>query len=629
MRFLLALGASLLGCGSSSKLHDDYRPPDFSDTTPVDAGVQPQGGDLATAPTMPGLGSTVTPNGVEFRVWAPDAQKVFVAGDWNSWSDSADELTGDGAGTFGGLVASAMPGQAYQYAIVGATATTHKPDPRAIQVDGSNHSVIVDKDGFSWTSTFTPPSAEEAVIYELHVGTFNVGAAVPSKFVDVEAKLDYLQSLGINMIELLPPAQFASKTSWGYNPSLPFAIAAPYGSADEFKHLVDAAHAHDIGVIIDVVHNHYSSRTPLWCYDGDCTGGGGVYFYGDARQKTPWGPRPDFSRDEVRNFVLDNALLWLGEFRCDGMRWDSVSNIRQANGADNPDGQSLLKTLNDTIDAQYPGSLQIAEDLQTIDSITKPTANGGYGFDSQWDAAFFHPVDDTLTTANDTDRKMSVIRDAITHAYNSVPTQRVVYTESHDEDANGRTRMPQMISPTDPTNWNARKRSTLGAAIVMTSPGIPMIFMGQEFLESGSFSDTNPLDWSKATTFAPILQLYTDLIHLRRNSNGTSAGLTGSHVDVFHVNEGAHVLAYRRWNSGGDDVIVLANFSSKTFTKYDLGLPSAGTWHIRLSSDDTKYSSDFTGMGTADVSAVATALDGLPYTGSFVLAGYSVIIASK
>jgi 1,4-alpha-glucan branching enzyme len=627
---IFVLVSAVGGCGSSTaKPADDYHPPDFSGTVgdaALPAGLDGASAPDAATPSLPGLGSTVVPGGVAFQLWAPDAQQVFVAGEWNQFSDSADALAPDGNGNFSGVIAAASAGQSYQYTLVGPGGTVHKADPRGLQVDGSGRSLIVDGNSYSWSSSFTAPSEDEMVIYELHVGTFNVTGALPSKFSDVISKLDYLQQLGVNMIELMPPAHFSSKTSWGYNPSLPFAIAAAYGTTTDFKELVDAAHAHGIGVIVDVVHNHYSSRTPLMCFEGDCPG---IYFYSDARQTTPWGPRPNFGSDGVRSFIVDNALLWLGEYRCDGMRWDSVSNIRQANGADNPDGQSLLKRLNDTVHAHYPHALQIAEDLQTVDSVTNSTANGGYGFDSQWDAAFFHPVDDTLTTANDSDRHMSAIEGALTHAYNGLTNQRVVYTESHDEDANGRTRMPQMISPTVPSDWNARKRSTLGAAVVMTAPGIPMIFMGQEFLEDGSFSDTNPLDWSKTTTFAPILTFYQDLIRLRRNLDGNSAGLTGSHIDVFHVNETAHVLAWRRWQSSGDDVVVLANFSAKTFTRYDLGLPAGGTWHVRLSSDDTRYSSDYTGLGTGDISATATARDGLAYTGSFVLAGYSVVIASQ
>ena len=633
---------AVIGCGASPVDHDGgYRPPDFSATDPTKDAASSSLADLGWAvgdaaigeqpQPSPGLGSTVVAGGVQFQVWAPDATSVFVAGDWNGWSESADALVSDGAGNFAGLIAAATAGQSYQYVLSGAASTARKPDPRGREVSTAGHSIIVDPAAFAWTTPpFVPPPVEQMVIYELHIGTFNVGAAgLPSKFADTTAKLDYLATLGVNMIELMPPADFSSKTSWGYNPSLPFAVASQYGDAADLKTLVDGAHARGIGVIIDVVHNHYTSGTPLWCFDGDCTGGGGVYFYGDSRQKTPWGPRPDYSRGEVRSFIIDNGLMWLGEYRCDGMRWDSVSNIRQANSVDNPDGQSLLRQLNDALHGAFPGSLQIAEDLATIDSVTSSTAAGGYGFDSQWDAAFFNPVDANIITTNDVDRKMSDIQGAITHTYNGLTNQRVICTEDHDIDANGNQRIPSMISPSTPGDLMARRRSTLGAAIALTSPGIPMLFMGQEFLEDGAFSDTNPLDWTKATTYSSILQLYKDLIRLRRNLDGNSVGLTGSNVDVFHVNDTAKVIGYRRWKAAGDDVIVLANFSSKPYTSYDLGLPAAGTWHVRLSSDDTRYSSDFTGVGTGDVTAAAATRDGLPYTGSFALGPYSVVIASQ
>jgi 1,4-alpha-glucan branching enzyme len=631
----------LAACGSSAPDHGpDYQPADFSGTAPApdlgsmmvgpgsDAAVAASP-DLAAGP--PGLGSTVVPGGVEFQVWAPDATTVYVAGDWNSFSETTDALTSDGAGTFSGIIAAAAAGQSYQYVMTSAAGTSHKADPRGRQLDASGHSVIVDPAAFTWTTpNFTPPAPEETVIYEMHVGTFNVGAAgLPSKFSDTTAKLDYLAALGVNMIELMPPASFGSKTSWGYNPRLPFTVTTQYGTAADLKTLVDGAHARGMGVIIDVVHNHYDRTTPLWCFDGNCAGSGGAYFYTGTLQTTPWGPRPDYATDQVRSFIVDNALLWLGEFRCDGLRWDSVSNIRQASGVDNPDGQSLLRLINDTIDSRYPHSLQIAEDLASIDQVTASTASGGFGFDSQWDAGFFNPVDGNLVAAADTDRKMSDIQAAVTHAYNGLTNTRVICTEDHDLDANGSSRIPSRISPSDPGSYNARKLSTLGAAIALTSPGIPMLFMGQEFLESGSFSDTNPLDWTKATTYAPILQLYTDLIRLRRNLDGHSIGLTGSNVSVFHINDSAKVIAYRRWKAGGDDVIVLANFSAKSFTSYQLGLPAGGTWHVRLSSDDTKYSSDYTGLGAGDVTATAGTRDGLAYSGMFVLAPYSVVIASQ
>jgi 1,4-alpha-glucan branching enzyme len=602
-----------IGCGSHVKPDDPYRPRDFS-----------VGGDAASAPNVDG--GAAAP-GVEFSVWAPEAQHVFVAGDWNGWSESADELAPDGAGHFGARIAAAQVGQSYQLVIVSGAATVKKPDPRARAVTSDGKSVIVDARTFTWSASFTPPPVAEQVIYELHIGTFNMGnttGTTPSTFTDAIARLDHVASLGVNMLEILPPAAWPGPRSWGYNPSLPFAVEPVYGTPDDLRRFVDAAHARNMGVIVDVVHNHYTSRTPLVCFDGDCLGASGAWFYTDARRTTPWGPRPDFSRADVRRFIVENALLWLDEYRSDGLRWDSVSNIRQANGTDNPDGQQLLREAMDAVHTAAPHALQVAEDLQTIDSITQTTQAGGFGFDTQWDAAFFHPVDDTIITANDADRKMSAIAGALTHQYNSTFTERVVYTEDHDEVANGKARIPQMISPTDPASWDARKRSTLGAAIVMTAPGVPMIFMGQEFLEDGSFSDTNPLDWTKVQKFAPIVQLYRDLIRLRRNLDGHTAGLTGGKVDVFHVNETAHVIAYRR-----DDVIVLANFSAKAFTRYDLGLPAGGTWHVRFTSDAKIYSDDFGDGGGGDVTATAATRDNQPFTGSFVLPAYTAIIASR
>jgi 1,4-alpha-glucan branching enzyme len=169
----------------------------------------------------------------------------------------------------------------------------------------------------------------------------------------------------------------------------------------------------------------------------------------------------------------------------------------------------------------------------------------------------------------------------------------------------------------------------LGAAIVFTSPGIPMLFMGQEMLTDGYFADTHPLDWTRATSYAGIVKLYTDLAHLRRNADGTTVGLTGDGVSVFHVNDGAKVVAWRRWKNGGDDVVVIANFSGTAFANYQIGLPSAGTWKVRFHSDAQVYSPDFDGTAGADVVATQAARDGLPYNGSVALGRYAVVILSR
>ncbi len=603
------------------------------------------GGDGGAIPEGPPLGATPHPGGVGFRVWAPDDARVFVVGDFNGWDATANELAAESSGGaptgfFSGDVAGAVVGQQYAYALTLADGTSiTRADPRARQQtadDGSARSVIIDPNAYDWQSDdFTPAAFSDTVVYELHLGSFvRATPTTIGTWADAAGKLDYLVSLGINAIEVMPPVNCATDNTWGYNPSWPFATHNVYGAPDDAKAFVDAAHARGIAVYIDIVHNHYASNSGLVCWDGDCTDD--RYFYTDAtRKSTPWGPRPDFSTDNVRAFIRDNAVEWLGEYRADGLRWDSTISIR-ATGWDPtsvpiPDGASLLQAVNDAVHALPSPKLQIAEDLQTVDSVTQPTAKGGLGFDTQWDAAFFHPVDDNIITTNDSDRSMTAIAGAVAHAYNGTATQSVVYTEDHDEVANGKSRIPEMISPGNAGSLAARQRSTLGAAIVMTSPGIPMIFMGQEFLQDGHFDGSTPLDWTNVTTYSGILALYTDLIALRHNSDGHTQGLRGQNVSVFHVNDTAKVIAYRRWDAGGpgDDVIVVANFGAKAYAVYDLGLPRAGAWTVRFSSNDTKYSADFPGTATAAVATTATARDGFGQMGALQLGPYQVLVLSQ
>ena len=222
------------------------------------------------------------------------------------------------------------------------------------------------------------------------------------------------------------------------------------------------------------------------------------------------------------------------------------------------------------------------------------------------------------------------MRDALYGRYNGDPFQRVIYTESHDTVGNTGTRLPSQIDPTDPGSFAARKRSMLAAGILLTAPGVPMLFQGQEFLSVGRFADPPaPVDWARLTAHARVLDFYRDLIALRQNRGGATAGLQGSNVDVFHVNDAAKVIAYRRWAGADSDVIVLANFMNKAYTRYDIGLPAGGTWRVRMNSDDRRYSTDFGGAPSADVVATQTARDGQPFMGGLALGPYSIVVLSR
>lgn len=583
-----------------------------------------------------GMGAQPYAGGSGFRVWAPFADSVHVAGEFNGWSATAAPLFNEGAGHWSMDYRNASPGQRYRYVIRRGSETLWKVDPREEQITNSVGDSVVFDESFAWTDQgFQMPAWNELVVYEMHIGTMNdTPGGPPGTFDTAIQKLDYLQDLGINAIQIMPVAEFPGDFSWGYNPSHPFAVEQAYGGPRALKRFVDAAHARGIAVLLDVVHNHYGpSDLSLWRFDGWSQGVfGGIYFYQDFRSSTPWGDtRPDYGRTEVRQFIRDNALMWLEDFHLDGLRWDSTLTMRTHSGGDNAEGWGLLQWINNEIDARQPWKINIAEDMQGNAWLTKDTGAGGAGFDSQWTAQFIHPVRAVLQEQDDNNRDMNALKDAIAYQFSGDAFERVMYTESHDEVANGRSRVPEDIWPGNAGSWFSRKRSTLGAALVMTTPGIPMIFQGQEILEDGFFADTDPVDWSKLTTYSGIHQLYRDLIRMRRNWQDNTRGLRGHHMNVFHVNNASKVIGYHRWDQGGpaDDVIVVANFRNTTWTNYRIGLPRAGVWRVRFNSDWSGYSGDYGNHFTPDLMSEPIAYDGMPQSATLSIAPYTALILSQ
>lgn len=595
------------------------------------------------ASTHAGMGATPYSEdggGVAFRVWAPNADSVALAGDFNNWSSSSAPMVPDASGNWSVDVRELDAGARYRYVVRNGAQTLWKNDPRAKEVTNSvGDSIVVDPDDFDWGNVpYSTPAWNDMVIYELHVGTFNdhVGGS-PANLYDAVTRIPYLQDLGVNVVELMPVCEFAGDFSWGYNPAHPWSVEQAYGGLTALKTFIKECHDAGIAVMLDVLHNHYGpSDMDLWRFDGWSQGPyGGIYFYNDnCNGPTPWGDtRPDFGRGEVRSYIRDNTMMWLEEVRFDGLRWDSTSNIRMGGCGDIPEGWSLMQWVNDEINSSQPWKINTAEDLFNApnDWITKTTGEGGAGFDSQWDALFVHPMRAAVETPNDNDRDMWAVRNAITHYYNGSAFQRVIYSESHDEVANGRSRVPEEIWPGNAASWFSKKRSTLAGSLVFTSPGIPMMFMGQEFLEDGYFHDDDPLDWNKLTLYPGIHALYKDLIRLRRNLDGFSAGLKGNNTNVHHVNNGDKVIAFHRWDQGGvgDDVVVLSNFKNQGWSNYTIGLPRGGLWKVRFNSDWSGYDPTYGDWPSFDVNAVASPYDGMPYRASLSFGPYTTIILSQ
>lgn len=588
------------------------------------------------------MGSIPSKNEVAFRVWAPNASKVFVSGSFNDWKEDAFELVSEENGFWYGDTEKAKIGDEYKYVIWNGKNKLLKNDPYAKELTNSDGNTIVSDPTFKWDDEgYNMPSWNELVIYEIHVGTFNSPQRdMPGTLKSVTKKIPYLKDLGINAIELMPVMEFPGDYSWGYNTAYPFSIESSYGKPSDLKKLVNEAHKAGIAVILDVVYNHFGpGDLDLWQFDGwHENDKGGIYFYNDWRSETPWGDtRPDYGRNEVKQYLRDNALMWLEDFRVDGLRFDATAFIRNAKGdqgtpdEDIPEGWSFMQWINEEITERFPYKISIAEDLCLDPWLSKSTGEGGAGFGTQWDNSFAGDIRETVITNSDDDRDMEVVKSQIVKQIDGDAYSRVIYTESHDEIANGKSRVPEEIWPGNADHWFSRKRSVLGAALVLTSAGIPMIFQGQGFLEDRWFHDHDPLDWNLADKYSGINDLYRTLIALRRNLSGTTKGLSGQNTEVHHVNNNDKIVAFHRWYDGGpkDDVIIIMNFRNKTFDSYAVGVPASGSWKVRFNSDWKGYNEEFTDNYTGEPQAEEGSTDGMPHNINVSIGPYSILILSQ
>lgn len=585
------------------------------------------------------LGSTVLPpaegGGVAFRVWAPNATSAHARGQFNSFG-LADPMTRDAeTGVWSAFVPNAVNGHRYKYFLNGAD---WRQDPRARRhVNSIGDSIVYDTTLFNWGDTgFTTPPLRDMVIYEMHIGTW--GGPSPATFANAIARLDYLVDLGVNAVELLPINEFPGSQSGGYNLSDPWSVESAYGSPDDLKAFVRACHQRGIAVILDVVHNHYGPfDLDLWGFD---TGGTnpGIYFYASppALAESGFGPRPNYSRPEVRDYILDNTRMWIEEYRIDGFRWDFTKAIRATvDGNFNPtgaipEGQSLLREANDLIKS-YPGVVSIAEDFLNDAAITLPTP-GGYGFDSEWRSDFHFSVVPQLAVASDAARNIFAIS-------NQIPgnLRRVHYLESHDEvwTLNDKDRVAWRIDNANPVSYRARKLGGAGAAIMFASHGVPLIFQGQEWGEGQRWSDGVGMNWTRPVTapYSGTLALYRDLIHLRRNLRGTTSGLSGDGTNVFLTLDNLNVVAWHRYTGGnapGDDVVIVANLSSASYAQFEIGFPRAGTWFEHFNSDSTTYGADFTNVAAGQtITTTPQGQHGFSQRGTIGIGPYSVVVFSQ
>ena len=633
--------------------------------------IQPS--EFLHAPT----GGTLVPGGATFRVWAPRANAVHVSGDFNGWThDGSSRMAPIGGGHWAGFVPGLKDGDRYLFFVEGTGSSGFKRDPRARLLTHQPsfpacNSVLRNADRFPWhQARFVPPAFNDLILYQLHVGTFSITPGNgDGKFLDVIQRVPYLASLGVNALALLPIQEFPTMFSMGYNgtdlysPENQYAEADParlqryfdqtnailrnagqpaYGSIDvlrdsddQLRALIDVCHVHGIGVVFDVVYNHAGGGfddNSMWFFDRAPTGdnNNSLYF---TDQGWAGGLVFAYWNNDVRQYLIDNARFLYEEYRIDGLRFDEVSVM------DHFGGWSTCQDLTSTLRAAKPEAVQIAEYWPVNDWIVRDRGAGGAGFDATWSDGMRDSVRAAISGASHGATEhvpMTAVAGAIAGNGLRNRWRAVQMIENHDIVYAGRDpRIARLADGSDPRSWYARSRSRLAMGLVMTSPGIPMLFMGQELLADDPWNDTPGADtsipWAVLEAgdkiIADFLRFTRELIGVRRQY----PALRGEGCAIIHVHDDNRVLAFQRWVEGqGRDVVVVCSLNENTFQNYAIGFPGSGRWREVFNSDvyDNWVNPIVAGNG-GGVDANGPALHGLPASAVLTIPANGILVFAR
>ncbi|MFL5804002.1 MAG: alpha-amylase family glycosyl hydrolase [Roseiflexaceae bacterium] len=505
---------------------------------------------------------------VAFALWAPWKKSVYLIGDFNSWDMAADPLAVDESGLWW-IEKRLEPGvHAYQFVIDGET--VGDPYARALRwVEGSPqpHALVeVGARPYEWgDADFGIKPLNQLVIYELHVGNFSPEGT----FAGVIEQLDHIAGLGVDAIELMPIQEFPGDRSWGYNPAYFFAVEGAYGTAEDLKRLVDAAHQKGIGVLLDMAFNHTAGDSPinmLYPYDDN------PYFSSDGN---PWG-FPDFNlwSDATKRLIKDIQEYWLTEFHIDGFRYDYVEGM----GYDGVGGMSFIAWA---ARQAKPHAYLIAEDIVADPAaVVRDTE-----IDASWHWQFTKVLRAQLREGEyegnqygDLDALLRVLTFAGDGYQDNA--QPVNYLESHDEE---RIILEVRSNPAIDEAGAVRK-SMLGAIMLFTAQGVPMLYSGQELgAHAPKTIDVSKLPWEYMDSDAgqALYQHYASLAYLRH----TQAALQGNNFEPLLADHERKLLAYQRWSEDGDIVVVVVNLTREA-QRATIPFPRPGIWHEWLHDYD-------------------------------------------
>jgi 1,4-alpha-glucan branching enzyme len=637
------------------------------------------------------LGANLVNGGATFRAWAPNASEVhlklkvpnsaFVPG-------PSTLLTRDAStGIWGGFVSGVNDGDTYLFYVVGASGQDFKRDPYAREL-GLNPAwpdcdcIVRDPNTYPWHDQgFRAPDFSDLVVYQFHFGTYYATDASGidlrenpgGTFLDALFHFDHWLELGINAVEPLPIVEFESQTSMGYNgadlfsPEMRYAVpSAALGRyakrvndllaakgipavaqsqlespINQLKAFIDVCHAYGIAVLLDVVYNHAGGgftttdgfdTHSLYFFDLEATtsNNNSLYF---TDQGESGGLIFAYWKKEVVQFLIENAQSYYREYHADGFRYDQVTIIADHGGWD------FCQQVTGTLRGDHPERFQVAEFWSNDPSwVVRPATQGGAGFDAVWSDGLRNQVRAAVAnaaTAFGRDVDMSGIAANLWPRFNDA-WRAVNSVEDHDityETHANAARIAHLADGSDARSSYAAARCRVAMGLVMTAPGIPMIFMGQEILEYRNWNDTpgfhpnmliNWDDLGNVKAVGDYLRFAQELIALHNRLKG----LRGGSSNPYHAPAGNRVVAFHRWIEWeGDDVVVVVSLNETTYHDYVLGFPKSGRWTEVFNSAiyENWFKPPYDGNGGSIV-ADGPAWESMPYSASIAIPANSISV---
>ncbi len=564
-------------------------------------------------------------SGVYFAVWAPNAAEVFVAGTFNGWDKKSNVLSlrQDGSGIWEGVIEQALGGDMYKYIITAKDGSVlEKSDPFAFRTETSPGTASIVWDiSYEWNDkkwitkhrkfNFDKPMS----VYEVHLGSWARHGDHPDKFLTypelAERLVPYVKEMGFTHVEFLPVTEHPFYGSWGYQTSAYFAPTSRYGTPQDLKLLIDAFHKENIGVILDWVPSHFPDDThALVFFDGTH-----LYEHEDRRK----GFHPDwnsyifnYSRYEVKSFLISSALFWIDQYHFDGIRVDAVASMlyldysrkegewlpNEYGGNENLDAIHFIKLLNEILYSKHPDIITIAEESTAWPRVSKPTYDGGLGFGLKWMMGWMH---DTLNYFKQEPIYRKHHQDKLTFSIWYARSENFLLSLSHDEVVHGKA---SLIYKMPGDEWHKFANLRLMFAYMFTHPFPKLLFMGGEFAQTREWNHDQSLDWhlTEFPAHKGMQQLVKDLNQLYKSERSmhendfVDEGFQW--LDINHRDD-CILISKRQGRRKKDYLIIVGNFDQQTHLSYKIKVPENTTYREIFNTDDEKYYGS--GLVNADI----------------------------